>query len=1344
VLTVAKIAGSGAAAYGQYLEGRTVAVEAGDYYLAADGERVEAPGRWMLGPRGAETLEVDSSRAVAAEQFQALMAVQNPATGGRLRAGGAGGSSVAAIDATFSAPKSVSAVWALASPELRKQIELAQERAVDGALAHAVAFVPMVRRRVDRDTVLRETPGELLATSWRHTTARAVAGRAPDPQLHSHVVLHGAVRADDGKVVAIESRAWLVHQREVGAAYRAQLARELGRLGFNIEAGTGRGGRYFELAGVPQGLIEEWSGRHRQVQQQIQRRLTERITGLQRQVDAGGADADAAAVRLVALQRSGQLMPAEQRAVAMRTRSAKGSGAGVLETAGDLDRVWYDAAQEHDFDARSVDALRNPWLHLDQRGALTEDQLEKRILGRLTEFAATFAAREARAVALEASAGGLSPAAGLAALERLRDRREILELADGRETTRSHRGTERAAVTAADALADATAEPITVELVGDELSELRSELALGGARLAVEQEQAIRVACSDQQLVVIVGQAGTGKSTALTAVARAHEAAGQKIVVTSTGAQAAERLAAEFSAEGVSKVAGCSTRALQAAVARGTVTLSPGVTVIHDEAALASTREQAWLLEAVAETGARLIEVGDPHQSQAVGAGGLWPQIEAAAAEQGGLVELSRIVRAKDAADRRDQARWRAGMHDQALDGYATRGRIHVAKTQRQAEDHALESAHADRQAGRTALVVVQTSNDALDGLNARAQAIRIQDGLLTGEREIALAGRPYGLRAGDEVVLRAASTHPGLGAVRNGTRGTVVDVADDEQHAVLRLADGREAVWDRAQLDAASARLSYVSHTFPAQGQTVDRAHVIAGEHADANGTYVALTRARESTRIYASVERLSPGDEPGGVLSDRQALVEALAGQLGREEVELPSIAVALAHERHVEDEVDRESEPVDDDIDDVEPQQRSERDELDERRQERDRLRAILDSYPAEAAREIDRLWQAGVQARQAADGDTERAAHWQGVYDDLGVLRRRGAEGREIHDRAEQFTARAEQQQRHADQLTAQARVLAESPDGPAAWEHAHPAVRERLLEAETALAAAVDRRVVWERSGPAAGVSEPFDPGTAHQQVAWLAAERDRLKSELRGYPRQHARDAEHADQQATLADRSAQAARERAQQVEQEREQLGRLARRGRRGSDAQERQHRFQEQAEHHDQRADTERQTAREAREQPGGPVEWDRSHPGIRDRLSIYERAHQVASEQQARRLLASDPTIAVRVLGPRPRTPEQRTIWDRGAQAISSYRAAHHITSQDTVLGAEPDRGAPNGFQRHADWKHAAELALQTRRELGVDSSRDRGPVAEQARQVPELTPRPPQIDRGRDRGRGFGY
>jgi hypothetical protein len=46
------------------------------------------------------------------------MAVVSPATSGALRSVGGNASAVGAIDRTFSAPKSVSAVWALASPEL--------------------------------------------------------------------------------------------------------------------------------------------------------------------------------------------------------------------------------------------------------------------------------------------------------------------------------------------------------------------------------------------------------------------------------------------------------------------------------------------------------------------------------------------------------------------------------------------------------------------------------------------------------------------------------------------------------------------------------------------------------------------------------------------------------------------------------------------------------------------------------------------------------------------------------------------------------------------------------------------------------------------------------------------------------------------------------------------------------------------------------------------------------------------------------------------------------------------------------------------------------------------------
>lgn len=82
-------------------------------------------------------------------------------------------------------------MWALADPVLRVRIEQAHEQAIDRALTYAVCQVPMLRRRVGRDTVVHEKAAGVIATSWRHTTARAVADQVPDPQLHSHVLLHG-------------------------------------------------------------------------------------------------------------------------------------------------------------------------------------------------------------------------------------------------------------------------------------------------------------------------------------------------------------------------------------------------------------------------------------------------------------------------------------------------------------------------------------------------------------------------------------------------------------------------------------------------------------------------------------------------------------------------------------------------------------------------------------------------------------------------------------------------------------------------------------------------------------------------------------------------------------------------------------------------------------------------------------------------------------------------------------------------------------------------------------------------------------------------------------------------
>jgi conjugative relaxase-like TrwC/TraI family protein len=871
VLIVAKITKGTAGAYAEYLEGKARSSELGDYYLK-DGERVEAPGRWA---GGAHLFGMDTNVTVTGEQLRTLMDVRRPDTGGELRRVGASGEAVAALDATFSAPKSVSAVWALGSPELRQRIEAAHEIAIDRALDYAVRRVPMVRQRVDANTVLHAKAVGVVATSWRHTTARAVADQVPDPQLHSHVLLHAAHRRD-GRLVAIDSRTWLQHQREVGAAYRTELARELAGLGFQIERGTGRGERYFELAGVPHTLLDRWSSRHRQVQAAIRDRLSATERDLRAVIAEGGPAAADAQERLELLLANGQLAPAEERLMGAITRAGK-----VGVTVADLDAEWRRTACAFGFTPERVEVLRR-----QPRQSLTPAAPD-RVLDALTEFDATFPARDARAVALERSAGTPIDDA-LRPLVELRDAGEILRLADGSGTTREHRAREQETISTAERVIDHRITALDRASVVAQADRLDRELHDRGGRLSDEQRQAIMLGCGDRQLVMIEGQAGTGKSTALTGIARAHDAAGRDIVVTSTAAVAAERLARDLQHAGVD-TRHYSLAALQTAITNGTVALGPQTTIIHDEAALASTREQHALLAAVETSGARLIAVGDPHQNPSVGAGGLWPHLETTTRENTAHALLTRNLRAHDPADRRDQARFRDGHHELAIRGYAARARVHTAADLTRAEDAALDAAHTDTRNGRTTIVLAQTSNDHLDELNARYQAIRHQHGEL-GTDKIAAPGRPYSLHPGDEVQIRRTINHPDHGPLRNGTTALIRDIDPDAQTIELALPTGQHVNLTIDQGDAAQLRLAYVQHPFPAQGLTTDTAHLIVSTHATREGTYVALTRARDETHLYAAeaVESDRDGDR-----------LQAVAERISRTEPYLPSIAIPLEHE-------------------------------------------------------------------------------------------------------------------------------------------------------------------------------------------------------------------------------------------------------------------------------------------------------------------------------------------------------------------------------------------------------------------------------------------------------------
>ncbi len=258
VVTASSIGAAKGGGYARYLEGKTVAPERGDYYLTPGGEPTQAPGRWLASADTLAQLGIEST-VVDGPDFVALMEGRHPSSGRWLRQAGADGSRGGGIDVTFSAPKSVSVTWALGNEHERRVIEQAHQAAVDQALAHMTETVPTVRRRYGAG-VVEEPARELIAAEYLHTTARGVMdGDAPDPQLHSHVVVTSAVR-DDGRIVAVASRPIFRSAREVGAFYRSALAHELSQHGYEINAGTGKEGRYFEIAGRAAGVARRVLG----------------------------------------------------------------------------------------------------------------------------------------------------------------------------------------------------------------------------------------------------------------------------------------------------------------------------------------------------------------------------------------------------------------------------------------------------------------------------------------------------------------------------------------------------------------------------------------------------------------------------------------------------------------------------------------------------------------------------------------------------------------------------------------------------------------------------------------------------------------------------------------------------------------------------------------------------------------------------------------------------------------------------------------------------------------------------------------------------------------------------
>ncbi len=838
VVSASSIGSAKGGGYARYLEAKTIAPERGDYYLTPDGELTQAPGRWLADPDTLDRLGIDPDSPVAGPDFISLMEGRDPGTGRFLRPEGAGGGRGGGIDVTFSAPKSVSTVWALAEPWQRQEIEAAHAAAVEQTVGYMREHVPVVRRRYSGQ-VVEEPAKDLIAAEYQHTTARGVAGgKAPDPQLHSHVVITGVVREDD-RLVATWSRPVFRSARELGAHYRAALAHELADRGYEITQATGKDGKYFELTGIPEGLREAFSGRSREVA-----RAAERFRARTGREPKRG----------------------ELRDLALENRRAK-----TLTTRRDLERVWRDTGREHRFGPdQALRLLAGPERPKPERA------LEDRVEARLVEHHAVFDAKDLRTVVLEQAAGEMSPEQALqVAKGMVRDRR-VLTLEGGRMTTLAVRAQEQAIERRAQQLATSGGRDVGERSRTRAISEV-AEL-LGGPP-SPEQTAALTAITADERLAVLVGPAGTGKGVVIDMAARAEKHAGHHTIGVAVSGSTAERLG-----ETTPALAG-RTSTIDALIARaeaGTARIGPNTTVFLDEAGMADHRRLDALTRLIDESGAKLIAVGDGKQLPSIGPGGMFDRLTTHAR----AAELADIHRTSDPEERQAWAALRRGDPEQAMAHYQARGELFFNDTREEAGEAAVQrwAELTNTRDIRSVALIADSSNVEIDRLNARAQHLRAERGEL-GHQEIQLPHQHYGLREGDLITFTAQHRQPGHPRVENGTRAEVTKIGENNNLTLILDGSGREL--QLAGRDLENVRLAYAQHVYRQQGATVDRSVVLTGGwQTSKESAYVQATRARDATEWFLARDEL-------GIDGQDDRRVMRLAQQLRISRRQTPSLA-------------------------------------------------------------------------------------------------------------------------------------------------------------------------------------------------------------------------------------------------------------------------------------------------------------------------------------------------------------------------------------------------------------------------------------------------------------------
>jgi conjugative relaxase-like TrwC/TraI family protein len=815
-----------------------------DYYAA----KGEAPGRWigsgLVGIGG-----LGYGDAVTDQQMRNLFGdgcdpVTGAALGRKFQSG-----SVAGFDLTFSPSKSISALWAVAPPEVAQQIRQAHNAAVLDAVDFLESHAIFTREGTGGARQV-ETRG-LIAAAFLHRDSRA-----GDPDLHTHVAVANKVPTRQGKWLSIYGT--VLHEHVVAAseayntALEAHLREGLGVLFVDVlRAGGKRPVR--EISGVDAALCARWSRRRSDIEDR-QGELAEEFT-IRHGRRPTEKESIALAQRANLETREAKHEPrseAEQRAT-WREQAVQELGtmgidrmirAALTPTPTHHTHVsseWLAEAGERVI--TELEAHRATWqtwhIYAEAQRHIRELDVPSEQIGQVVEHLVD---------TVTGSLINLTPD-----LDPVIDP-QMLRRSDGVSVYRhtgadhytSHRmlDAEQRIVEAAGRTAATAPDPVEVELA-------LMKAVLDGPSLTDGQSELVRALVGDpRQVALSLAPAGAGKTTATSVLAQVCQDLGYDPVGLAPSAAAAAVLG---EATGMrSDTLAMLAHTLAAGLDPG---FGPHTVVVIDEAGMADTPTLDRVITACLERGARVRLIGDDQQLAAVGAGGVLRDI----ANTHGALRLDEIVRFDDPVESRASLDLREGDRA-ALGYYLDHDRIHVGDVDTCLSD-VLTAWRNERAAGRECLMLAPT-RDLVNRLNHDARAACLAGTTPSAELTLTDGNR---VSVGDTILTRRNDRRLGVSGtdwVRNGDRWTVTALNRNGSLRVRHLRSGLQATLPAAYVDA-HVQLGYATTVHAAQGNTADVMHGILTGTEDRQLLYTMLTRGRSENHLHVIADAADPDTE-------------------------------------------------------------------------------------------------------------------------------------------------------------------------------------------------------------------------------------------------------------------------------------------------------------------------------------------------------------------------------------------------------------------------------------------------------------------------------------------------